>query len=176
MIIFIYVIAAILVIIILLAATGPKTYNIHRSITIDKPKEVVFPYLKLVKNQDHWSPWKKKDPTMKQEYSGVDGEVGFKASWEGNKDVGVGSQTITKIIENERIENYLVFLKPWKSESNGYYTVEDAGPGQTKVVWGFSGNNKFPATVFMNFFNMDKAVGKDFEEGLESLKKILEDA
>ncbi len=171
---FIYVIAAILIVIIILAVIGPKTYNVNRSIIIDRPKEIVFPYIKIVKNQDHWSPWKLKDPDMKQTYSGTDGEVGFKSSWEGNKDVGMGSQTITSIIENERIDNYLVFLKPWKSVSDGYYTVEDAGPGQTKLVWGFKGKNKFPATVFMNFFNMDKAVGKDFEEGLRNLKKILE--
>ncbi|MFT5890543.1 MAG: hypothetical protein ACI9Y7_000635 [Dokdonia sp.] len=174
MMILIYIVAAILVLVIILAAIGPKTYNVSRSILIDKPKEIVFPYVKMVKNQDHWSPWKQKDPNMKQTYTGADGEVGFKARWEGNKDVGVGSQTITAIIENERIDNHLVFLKPWKSESDGYYTVEDVNPGQTKVVWGFKGNNKFPATIFMLFFNMDKAVGKDFEEGLENLKKILE--
>ena len=170
----IYIVAAIIILIILLAAIGPKTYNVSRSIVIDKPKEIVFPYLKMVKNQDHWSPWKKKDPDMKQTFTGTDGEVGFKASWVGNKEVGEGSQTITAIVENERIENHLVFLKPWKSESDGYYTVEDAGPGQTKVVWGFKGQNKFPATIFMLFFNMDKAVGKDFEEGLDNLKKELE--
>ena len=170
----IYIVAALLVVIILLAAIGPKTYNVSRSIIIDKPKEIVFPYIKMVKNQDHWSPWKLKDPDMKQTYVGTDGEIGFKASWHGNKEVGMGSQTITSIVENERIDNRLVFLKPWKSESEGYYTVEDAGPGQTKLIWGFKGFNKFPSTVFMNFFNMDKAVGKDFEDGLQNLKKILE--
>ena len=174
MMILVYILAVILVLIIILAAVGPKTYDVSRSTIIDRPKEVIFPYIRLVKNQDHWSPWKRKDPTMKQTYSGTDGEVGFISSWEGNKDVGAGSQEITSIIENERIDNHLVFLKPWKSESDGYYTVEDAGPGQTKLVWGFKGVNKFPATIFMNFFNMDKSVGKDFEEGLQTLKKILE--
>ncbi|WP_299680031.1 SRPBCC family protein [uncultured Dokdonia sp.] len=170
----IYIVAAILILLIILAAIAPKSYDVSRSIVIDKPKEIVFPYLKMVKNQDHWSPWKKKDPNMKQTFTGTDGEVGFKSSWIGNKEVGEGSQTITAIVENERIDNHLVFLKPWKSESDGYYTVADEGPGQTKVIWGFTGQNKFPTTIFMLFFNMDKAVGKDFEEGLHNLKKILE--
>ncbi|WP_299208299.1 SRPBCC family protein [uncultured Dokdonia sp.] len=174
MMILIYIVATILVIIIILAAIAPKTYQVSRSIVIDKPKEIVFPYVKMVKNQDHWSPWKRKDPDMKQTYTGTDGEVGFKASWKGNKDVGEGSQTITAVVENERIDNHLIFLKPWKSESDGYYTVEDAGAGQTKVVWGFKGQNKFPATILMLFINMDKVVGKDFEEGLQNLKIILE--
>jgi len=29
-------------------------------------------------------------------------------------------------------------------------------------------------SIFMLFMNMDKTVGKDFEEGLDSLKQILE--
>ena len=68
----------------------------------------------------------------------------------------------------------MVFLKPWASESDGYYLLEDAGAGQTKVTWGFKGSNKFPTSILMMFYNMDKAVGKDFEEGLTSLKQILE--
>ena len=32
------------------------------SIIIDKPISEVFDYLKYLKNQDHWSPWKNKDP------------------------------------------------------------------------------------------------------------------
>lgn len=174
MMILIYTAAIILVIIIILAAAAPKTYQVSRSIVIDKPKEIVYPYLKMIKNQDHWSPWKQKDPNMEQKYTGTDGEVGFKAYWKGNKEVGEGSQMIKAMVENERIDTYMVFLKPWKSESDGYYILEDAGPGQTKVVWGFKGKNKFPATLFMLFYTMDKVVGKDFEEGLQSLKTILE--
>jgi hypothetical protein len=42
------------------------------------------------------------------------------------------------------------------------------------VTWGFSGKNKFPVSIMMLFMNMDKTVGKDFEEGLSSLKAQLE--
>ena len=171
----IYIVAALLVIVIILAAIAPKTYNVQRSITIDKPKEIVFDYMRYLKNYEAWSPWHKKDPTMKITYTGADGQVGSKSSWDGNKEVGTGSQTISTIEEYKLIESKLVFLKPWKSESVGYYNFEDGGPGQTKLTWGFNGKNKFPATIFMLAYNMDKAVGKDFTEGLESLKKILED-
>lgn len=170
----IYIVAGILVAIILLAALGPKTFDVSRSITIQKPVNEVFNYVRSVKNQDHWSPWNLKDPSMTQEYFGEDGTVGFKACWKGNKEVGEGSQTITNIEENDRIDNRLVFLKPFKSESDGYYIFEGQGAQATKVTWGFRGQNKFPATMFMLFINMDKVVGKDFDEGLQNLKKILE--
>jgi hypothetical protein len=161
---------------VILAFLAPKNYEVKRSIIIDKPHTGVFKYLKFIKNQDHWSPWKKKDPNMKQEFVGEDGEVGFIAKWEGNSEVGTGEQEITKVIENNRIEATLRFYKPWKSVSNGYTIVEDLGKMQTKVTWGFYGENKFPTNVFMLFYNIDKAVGKDFKEGLNNLKMILEKA
>ena len=172
--IFIYILATILVIIIILAAVAPKAYTVQRSITINKPLPEVFTYLRFVKNQDYWSPWKKKDPNMKQEFTGNDGTVGFVSRWEGNKDVGIGEQEIVMITENERIDTELRFYKPWRSISQGFLTTEDSGDSQTKVTWGFAGNNKFPFSIMMLFFNMDKTVGKDFEEGLDSLKEILE--
>lgn len=155
---------------------APKNYEVKRSIIIDKPYTGVFTYLKFIKNQDHWSPWKKKDLNMKQEFIGEDGEVGFIAKWEGNSEVGNGEQEITKIIENNRIEVTLRFYKPYKSVSNRYTIVEDLGKMQTKVTWGLYGENKFPINVLMLFVNVDKTVGKDFNEGLNNLKMLLEKA
>jgi len=169
-----YVLLGILVIIIILALIAPKSYDVKRSITIDRPVHETFRYLKMMKNQDHWSPWKKKDPNMTQTFSGIDGEIGFVSRWEGNKDVGVGEQEIKNIVENTVIESELRFYKPWKSQSDAYLKVASVDNGKTEVIWGFSGKNKFPASIFMLFFNMDKTVGKDFEEGLDGLKSILE--
>ncbi|WP_425075680.1 SRPBCC family protein [Psychroserpens sp. S379A] len=169
-----YVLGAIVLLLIVLALIAPKQYQVERNIVIDKPLPDVFNYLKHIKNQDYWSPWKKRDPNMKQEFIGTDGEVGFIAKWDGNKDVGLGEQEITNIVENDRVEARLRFFKPWKSESDALTKVEDAGEGKTKVTWGFSGINKVPANIFMMLYNVDKHVGKDFEEGLTSLKDILE--
>lgn len=160
--------------IVLLALSSPKYYEISREIIIDKPVSEVFNYLKYLKNQDHWSPWKKKDPTMSQEFAGTDGEVGFIAKWKGNSDVGEGEQEIKAIVDNKRMDTELRFYKPWKSTSNAFLVVEDLGKMQTKVTWGFFGKNKFPSSIFMLFFNMEKSVGNDFEEGLSNLKLVLE--
>lgn len=160
--------------IVILAISSPKYYEISREVIIDKPVSEVFNYLKYLKNQDHWSPWKKKDPTMSQEFVGTDGEVGFTARWKGNSDVGEGEQEITAIVNNKRMDTELRFYKPWKSTSNAFLVVEDLGKMQTKVAWGFFGKNKFPSSIFMLFFNMEKSVGKDFEEGLSNLKLLLE--
>jgi len=88
--------------------------------------------------------------------------------------VGSGEQEIKNIVENEKIETELRFFKPWKSISQAYIITEDAGNNSTKVIWGFRGVSKPPMNIMMLFMNMDKAVGKDFEEGLAKLKTILE--
>ncbi|RKE94968.1 SRPBCC family protein [Ichthyenterobacterium magnum] len=174
MIYILYIVIALLVILVALALFAPKTYEVNRSIVINKPLPEVFSYLKHIKNQDYWSPWKKRDPNMKQEFVGTDGEVGFIAKWDGNKEVGLGEQEIIKIVENDRVEARLRFFKPWKSESDAVTSVEAVDNNQTKVTWGFLGKNKVPANIFMMLYNVDKHVGKDFEEGLASLKEILE--
>lgn len=170
-----YILLGIVLLIAILAALAPKTYNVSRSIEISRPKAEVFDYLKYLKKQDEWSPWAKRDPNMEQKFTGTDGEVGAISYWNGNKEVGEGEQELTKIIDGERIESELRFLKPWKSESDAYLVTEAIDANTTKVTWGFTGHNKFPMSIMMLFMNMDKMIGKDFEEGLASLKEKMED-
>jgi len=170
---FLYILGAIVVLIMILAMIAPKSYDVSRSIVINKPLTDVYSYLILLKNQDNWSPWAEKDPNMKKTFTGTDGEVGFVSTWVGNNEVGDGEQEITGFVENEVINSQLRFLKPFKSISDAYLKVSEESGG-TKVVWGFSGNNKFPVSIMMLFMNMDKALGKDFEYGLNKLKGILE--
>lgn len=169
-----YIVLGIILLILILAAIAPKTYNVFRSIEIDRPKDEVFHYLKFLKKQDEWSPWGKRDPNMEQKFTGTDGEVGAISYWNGNKEVGEGEQELTNIVDGERIESELRFLKPWKSTSDAYLLTEEVDAQKTKVIWGFTGNNKFPMSIMMLFMNMDKMIGKDFEEGLASLKEIME--
>ncbi|MCB4808766.1 SRPBCC family protein [Tamlana sp. 62-3] len=174
MYLFLYVVLAIAIIFVLLSLIAPRSYRVSRSVEIEKPLPEVFAYLKLVKNQDNWSPWKKKDPEMKQEFIGTDGEVGFISKWEGNKQVGIGEQEIKNIENNYKLETELRFFKPWKSLSNAFLMVDAINENNTKVTWGFSGSNPAPTNIFMLFFNFEKSVGKDFEAGLSDLKAILE--
>lgn len=173
--IFLYILGLIVAILIILILVAPKKYNVSRSILIDKTRAEVYDYLKFIKNQDHWSPWLKRDPQMKRKFTGEDGEVGFVSWWDSDhKQVGSGEQEIALLQPNERIETDIRFLKPWKSESRGYFVLKDAGSGGTEVTWGFHGTHKVPFNVMMLFMNMDKLVGKDFEEGLSNLKETLE--
>ena len=153
----------------------PTDFRIEREITINKPKAEVFAYAKMLKNQNVWGPWAKKDPAMKQEFVGTDGSVGFISKWDSAKDeVGAGEQEIKKIVEGERMETQLRFKKPFESNADSYLTTESVSDNQTKVKWGFTGAMPRPMNLMLVFIDMDKEVGKDFDEGLNSLKTILE--
>lgn len=106
---------------------------------------------------------------------GTDGEVGAVSTWKGTKDVVEGEQEITKVIEGQRVEGQLRFFKPWKSHSDCYMDLVETTNTTCKVTWGFTGRATFPFSIMMIFMSMDKMVGKDFEEGLQSLKQLVED-
>lgn len=169
-----YIIVALIVLVIILALIAPKSYDVSRSVEINAASNKIWPYLKFLEKQREWSPWAKKDPNMETKLTGVDGEVGAVSYWNGNKQVGEGEQEITKIIEGKRADGELRFLKPMKSESDCYLILEETSPEKSKVTWGFTGKNTFPFSIMMLFMSMDKMVGKDFEEGLETLKAKIE--
>lgn len=152
-----------------------KDYEVEREITIDKPKEEVFDYVKFLKNQDNYSKWATMDPDMKKTYRGTDGTVGFVSAWESdNKDVGKGEQEIKKITDGERIDFELRFFEPFESTEPAYMTTESVSENQTKVKWGFSGHMDYPMNIMMLFMDFEKMIGDDLDTGLKNLKAVLE--
>lgn len=152
-----------------------KNYNVEKEVIIDKPKDEVFNYLKHLKNQDNFSVWSGMDPNMKKEYKGTDGTVGFVSKWESDhKNVGKGEQEIKNIVDGQRIDFELRFLKPWKATNDAYIITEEVSKNKTKVRWGFNGKMNFPMNLLLLFMNMEKMIGKDFQTGLNKLKNILE--
>lgn len=160
---------------LLVALFVKKDYAVEREVAINQPKEVVFGYIKYLKNQDNFSKWATMDPDMKKTYRGTDGTVGFVSAWESQKDdVGTGEQEITKITEGERIDYELRFIKPFESTEKAYMITEALGDNQTNVKWGFSGRMDYPMNLMLLFMNFEEMIGNDFETGLNSLKGELE--
>ena len=160
---------------LLVALFVKKDYAVEREIVINQPIEVVFGYIKFLKNQDNFSNWATMDPGMKKTYRGTDGTVGFVSAWESQKDdVGTGEQEIKKITEGERIDYELRFIKPFESTEKAYMITEATGDNQTKVKWGFSGRMDYPMNLMLLFMNFEELIGNDFETGLNRLKGELE--
>ena len=118
-------------------------------------------------------PWFLNDPNFVIKFKGEDGKVGAASYWKGNNKVE-GIQKITKLQEGKLLETQLLFLRPYKSLSLNYMAVKELEPDRTKMVWGVKGVHRFPASVFMWLYGMERAIGKDFDTGLQNLKQILE--
>lgn len=152
-----------------------KEYSVERSIKINKPKQEVFDYIKYLKNQDNFSKWASMDPVMKKTNRGTDATVGFVSAWESNKDdVGVGEQEIKRIVDGERIDFELRFIKPFEATEAAYMSTEALNEMQTKVKWGFNGHMNYPMNLMMLFMDFEKMIGDDLQTGLTNLKLVLE--
>ncbi|MBE7179020.1 MAG: SRPBCC family protein [Mucilaginibacter polytrichastri] len=169
------VVLAIVALVLIAGLFMNKKMAVVRSVTINKPLSEVYAYTSLLKNQNNYSVWAKRDPNMKKEFHGVDGTVGFVSAWESKqKDVGKGEQTIVRVIPNELIDYSLHFIEPFESTNHAYMTFKETSAQQTEVNWGFDGEMNYPMNVMLPFMNMDKSLGKDFQDGLNNLKAILE--
>lgn len=170
-----YIILGLIILVLLTALVVKKEYSVERDISLNKPKEVVYDYVKYLKNQNNFSVWSKIDPAMKQEFRGTDGTVGFVSSWESeNEQAGKGEQEIIGIAEGEKIDYEIRFLEPMKSTDNAYITFKSVNDTVTNVKWGFFGKIKYPMNLMLLFMDMDTMLGKDLEGGLNNLKGILE--
>ncbi len=169
-----YLSAGIIVVGLLAALFIKKAYTIEREITINKPKNEVFNFIKHLKNQDYYSKWVMMDPNLKKNFRGTDGSEGFVYAWEGNKKAGKGEQEIKSIKEGERIDVEVRFIKPFAGIAFTPFTTETVQKGQTKVKWGMSSRLKYPMNIMLLFMNFDKILGKDIETSLVNLKNLLE--
>ncbi|WP_346237299.1 SRPBCC family protein [Niabella insulamsoli] len=152
---------------LIVALFVPKAFTSEAEVVINEPKQQVFNYIKFVKNQDNFGVWQLSDPDMKTIASGADGSVGFKYSWDGEK-TGKGSQTITHIVDGERMESELDF--GFGEPARSYFILKELAPEQTSVTWGITGKSPYPWNLMNLFMNMDD----QFKEGLGNLKRILE--
>jgi hypothetical protein len=167
------IVAVLAIAVLILGLFGKKEMKAEKEIVINKPKAVVYDYIKLLANQNSYSKWATMDANMKKTYVGKDGTVGFISAWEGNSDVGKGEQEIKKM-EGDRIDYELRFEEPFKSTNTAFMTTQAINDSSTKVIWGFEGKINYPLNAMSVFTDMSKSIGDDYAEGLQNLKAVLE--
>lgn len=169
------VIGVIIALLLVAAYFSSEEYSIEQEIIVNKPRQQVFEYIRILKNADNFNKWVMMDPAMKKTYTGTDGTVGYVYSWDSeNKQVGKGDQEIIKIKDGERIDYELRFYKPFEGKANAWLNVSSVDERQTKVQWVFSGLRNYPIRIMHIALSLKKALGKDLQTSLASLKSVLE--
>ena len=166
------VVAVIIALLLIIALFMKRVHYVKREIIINTPRQKVFDYLKLLKNQDKFNKWAKADPDRNWEFKGTDGTVGFIISWNGNKNVGEGEKEITNIIEGKRIETQIRFVRPMATIANVIMETESLSVNQTKVYLSNAGTLKYPMNIMIPI--AEKMFPKDMDISLSTLKSILE--
>ena len=155
------------------AATKPDTFRVQRTVSIKAAPEKIIAQIDNFHNWTAWSPYEKRDPTMKRSYSGADSGVGAVYAWDGSSEVGSGRMEITEVSPSSKVAIKLDFIKPLEGHNIAEFTVEPQGDSNT-VTWAMYGPSPFISKVMGLFFNMDHMIGKDFEAGLANLKAVAE--
>lgn len=165
--------AILLAIPLVVALFVKKDYTVLREVSINKPRQEVFDYVKYLKNQNNYSTFVLSDPKMKQTYTGTDGTVGFISAWESDV-MGRGEQEILKITEGERIDGVLRFKGFFGNSAPVYMTTEAASDSSTKVSWAMNGSMNYPLNFMQLFISMEDIIGGEYDKSLQNLKVILE--
>lgn len=159
---------ALVAIVLLLAANKPDHFALQRSASIQTPPDKIFPLINDLRAHESWSPFDKPDPATKKMHSGAAQGEGAVYEWDGKGQAGTGRIAIAESSSPSRVVMQLDMLKPIKGNNTVVFTLRPQGTG-TEVTWAMQGRTSFVAKVFHVFFNMDRMVGKEFENGLANL-------
>lgn len=162
------------VIFVIAVAMQPSDFRVTRSDTIAAPASAVFSHVNDLQKWEAWSPWAKLDPDAKNSFEGPTSGTGAIMRWVGNNKVGQGSMTIIESRPDELIRFKLEFLKPFVATNTAEFTFH-AEDDQTTVTWTMYGKNSFMSKAIGLIMNCEKMVGGQFEQGLATLKSVVEE-
>jgi hypothetical protein len=166
------VVAALIAVLLIYAGTRPDTFRVERSARIQAPPERLHALINDMHAFNTWNPYARKDPAMKGSYTGPASGTGAAYAWESDE-VGTGSLQIIDSPAPGAVAMRLDFIKPFEAHNTAAFTIQpDAGA--TRVTWAMHGPVPYVGKVMHLFFDMDKMVGKDFEDGLANLKTLAE--
>ncbi len=157
----------------------PAQTHGERSVLIDRPPSMVFPLVNGYRRFNDWSPWAALDSEAVYTFSGPDQGVGARLQWQGNHQVGEGSQEILVSVPNQRVESALQFGPLRGARSTFLLAAEGEG---TRLTWSFDAD--LPLTLDRHAVSnlvgrmmgpwLGESVGADYGRGLGKLKVLLE--
>jgi uncharacterized protein YndB with AHSA1/START domain len=167
------VVAALIVAILIFAATKPNTFHVQGSIVIHAPAEKIFPLIDDLRAWERWEPEDRKDATMKKTFSGPASGTGAAEEWDSTGQGGKGSMAITESVPNSRVAIKVDFVKPFEAHNLNEFRLEPEAGG-TKVTWSIQASNLYAMKLVGVFFNVQRQFGKHVETGLSNLKSVAE--
>lgn len=152
----------------------PSELYVRRAATMSAPPAKVFEQVNDFHKWTAWSPWEKVDPNMTRTYSGPETGVGAVYAWSGNNEIGEGRMTIVES-QPDLVRIRLEFMRPFAATNTAEFRFVPEGD-TTAVSWTMTGTQGFLGKAICLVMNMDTMIGGRFDQGLASLKSIVEAA
>ena len=168
------IVAAAIAALLIYAATKADSFRLSRSATIAAPPDKVFALINDLRQFNTWNPFAKMDPQQVMTYDAVTVGVGGAYTWQGEKS-GAGRMQIAESVPAQRVTARLDFTKPLEAHNTVDFTIAPQADGKSsQVTWAMHGPAPYINQVMTIFFDMDKTVGGEFENGLANLKALAE--
>jgi carbon monoxide dehydrogenase subunit G len=157
------------------AATRPDTFRVERRTSVQATPEQLYPLINDMQQFNTWNPFNRKDPAIQGSYSGPAAGPGATYAFAGNKDVGKGSLRIVQSQPPRQVTMELHMIEPFEGRNTVEFSLVPRGAG-TEVTWAMHGPAPFLSKLIGVFLDMDRMIGRDFEDGLAALKARAEKA
>ena len=154
-------------------ASGLKSIQIVKTVTIKGTKEEVFDMVRYLKNFPKWSPFLAQDPAQKYEVKGTDGNVGAQYHWDGNGGKDLGFQEIVEVDTFSYIGMKCDIQKPFVAKPTFEYYFAETTNG-IEVKQDFKVESGLVDAFFMWVFGAKAAMAQTNQQGLDLLKAAVE--
>ncbi|RPH29200.1 MAG: hypothetical protein EHM93_17525 [Bacteroidales bacterium] len=165
-----YVLIGIITSLLVFAFFLPDRKVLSNSIVINSYPRPIYGMVNSLKNWEKWSPFQESDTAMVNEYSGPEYGVGAHQTWS-SKVNGNGSMTITESIFEKRVVCDLSMMEG--SNDSTLFIIERVPEG-TKVTWETRISKAGYPIGRLMWVAMGGMMNKTFNQGLEKLKKVVE--
>lgn len=163
-------VVAFVAVVVGIAFVLPQQVHVERSTVIAASPDQVFAVVNDLTQAKDWGPWYKRDPKMVLTFEGPPAGEGAKLKWNSASE-GEGSQEIVESVAFKSIKTKLDFGQQGTATAAFQFASVEGG---TKVTWSMDtdvGMN--PVARYMGLM-FDSWIGKDYEEGLANLKRLVE--
>jgi uncharacterized protein YndB with AHSA1/START domain len=149
----------------------PAHVTVTRSVVINAPESVVFPYLNNLHHFADWSPWGVRDPQLTMSYSGPQEGKGAQVQWTSKvASVGSGNMEINESEPNRHIGLVVNFNG---LDGTSSYEITPSGSG-SKVTWTFGYDSGSSPLKRWKALMLDGFIGAEYRTGLDRLKEKIE--
>lgn len=138
---------------------------------MNAPNIKIFPLVADFSRWNEWSPWYVSEPNAQYAQIGTMGQAGSSFQWSG-KIIGKGNMDLLDVHEPNVVRIKMFFEAPRKMEMNAEITFKTQGT-KTIVTWSNAVKLSYPMGRLFGRY-MDRLLGKDFENGLEKIKAVVE--